>query len=1034
MKPIQLELSAIGPYVGPLVLDFRVLGDNRLFLLNGPTGSGKTMLLDAMCFALFGVATGEQRNPKSLRSQHAPANLPTEVTFDFALGNRRYRVSRQPEQERPRQRGTGMTTEQAKATLWDRTGLSDDSVDGEVMAARPTEVNAAVVEILGFTADQFRNVTVLPQGEFQRFLNAPSTDREQILEVLFQTGVYREMQAALLSREQDAARAVQAGRDSLAGVFRQAQVASQEELQTKLAALDAQLLAAGERLGALRDQRQAADAALNAARDADRRLSERREAETACDTLAKRNVEIQAKEKELDSARRAAPIEPVVHERDQRAAEATKADGEATKAQTALARADKQAKQTRQELISEEAREPERNEGLLQEQRLKDLAAKVEELGTARKGVQAAGIAHQQAEHHLAAAKQGLESRTNWIAQAEKQRDGLAVTASAVERLRADAADLDRVGGKRNDLTLARKRHSASERKFQLAAGNLKSAEQDCTSKRSVLDQLETRWLEAQAAVLAQSLIPGQPCPVCGSADHPAPAFSVEDLPSDLDRKHAREELAKAETTRDAARNNSSAAAIEGARTVGEIENLVRDLGAWVDVGDAEFTGRCESVRKALATAEDAEKQAAALKKQLETARTDLPARQQQRDTAEEACRAAASQLEAARAIERERADAIPAQYQNAEALAKALAIAKERVLHLQTTLQKVRNEAATADQNFSACRAQAEQAQKTAIDRRGDAATAAERFTRALQQGGFSDEAEFRQSLRSPGQIAALDTAIRQFQSALKAAEERLRRARDAAEGIAAPNLSGVEADLKRCEQELEDGVLKQDRLKRDSLQNGRWLGEAQQLAGTIEEAERKLRVISMLAQTANGRNSRRVTLQRFVQVTLLERVLAAATQRLQLMSSGRYWLQVALEGEDRRATAGLDLEVFDSHTGQARRVSTLSGGESFLASLALALGLSDTVQSHTGGYHLESIFIDEGFGTLDPDALELAMATLRDLQQGGRLVGIISHVPELRHQIDVRLDVTPLKRGSTARFVVAGTGSSGQPPRAAN
>jgi exonuclease SbcC len=1029
MKPIRLEIAALGPYVGPLVLDFRVLGDNRLFLLNGPTGSGKTMLLDAMCFALFGETTGKQRNAKSLRSQHAPANLLTEVTFDFALGNRQYRVLRRPEQERPRQRGTGTTTEQTKATLWDRTGAADDSVDGEVMAARPAEVNETVVEILGFTADQFRNVTVLPQGEFQRFLNAPSGDREQILEVLFQTSVYRQMQEALLAREQETARAVETGRQSLASLFREALVSSEPELQARIAEIEGQLLNAAEQLETLRVRRGAADAALNAARDADRRLHELRDSGHAFDALAARDAEFRAKQTELDTARRAAPIEPVASERAQRAAELANAEADLVKARVALDLAEKQAARTQQELTAEETREPERNEAFRRQQWLKDLAAKVEQLTTARGLLQSAQGTQQKAEQELDRTRNGLGACNEAIVRGEKAYEDLARIAAPVERYRASVQDLTRIGERRSLLARARSLYSIREQAAHLEADRLATSERVCQEARSALEALDARWMEAQAAVLADSLVPGSPCPVCGSTEHPSPAFSFETLPSETDRRCAREVALSAESVRDGARKAATGAEIELARTAAELQNLTVDLDRWGEIDDADFARRYEGARAYLTAAEDAARKAAEQKQKLDETRGWVPGWQRARDAAEAACRDAASQLEAARAIERERAGAIPSEFQDATALERAVITASERLADLRAKLSKVREAAAEADRQLSARRTHVEQSEKLAVERGGAAASSAERFINALREAGFGSEAEFRPALRTQPQMAELDTAIRQFQNARKAAEERLRRARNAAEGVATPDLAGAESALKLCNQNLEDGILKQDRLKRDSLQNARWLDETHKLAGVIEDADRKLRVISMLAQTANGRNGRRITLQRFVQVTLLERVLAAATQRLQLMSSGRYWLRVAQEGSDRRSTAGLDLEVFDAHTGQARRVSTLSGGESFLASLALALGLSDTVQSHIGGYHLESVFIDEGFGTLDPDALELAMATLRDLQQRGRLVGIISHVPELRHQIDVRLDVTPLKRGSTARFVVAGAGSLGEP-----
>ena len=258
MRPVRLVVTAMGPYVGPLTLDFRLLGSNRLFLLNGPTGSGKTMLLDAMSFALFGETTGQWRNPKSLRSQHAPATLRTEVVFDFALAAEHYRIWRQPEQDRPRQRGGGTTTEKSKAILWRRTNLEDDAAAGQTLQEGSADVTNEVVEILGFTADQFRNVTVLPQGEFQKFLNAKSEEREQILEVLFQTSRYRVIQETLKEREKEAKGIVEQHQIARRAVLQQAQAESEQHIVERRAAHEPELTEQLETVRRLRVAQKAA--------------------------------------------------------------------------------------------------------------------------------------------------------------------------------------------------------------------------------------------------------------------------------------------------------------------------------------------------------------------------------------------------------------------------------------------------------------------------------------------------------------------------------------------------------------------------------------------------------------------------------------------------------------------------------------------------------------------------------------------------------------------------------------------------------
>jgi exonuclease SbcC len=1026
MKPVCLEISGLGPFVGPLLLDFRALGDNRLFLLNGPTGSGKTMLLDAISFALFGETTGKVRSAKSLRSQHAPPDVRTAVTFDFALGGEQYRVERLPEQERPARRGGGTTTDQPKATLWQRTGIADDSTAGSVLAARPSEVTAKVQEILGFTAEQFRHVTVLPQGEFQRFLNASSDDREDILEVLFQTGRHRLVQEALSKREGEARRAAQSFSDRQALLLEQAAAENESQLRERLETTRQQLEGAGSLLAALRLSQQAAQSAFDAGREAARNLNELRAAETAHDTLQARTPELERQTQELAGARRAAPIVPLEADSRQREQEAVKAVGEAAGAQTAHEKAGTDAEAAALALRVEEAREPERLAAVHHEQRLKDIAGKTVELAKARRDATTANRACQATATRLATAKEAVAACVAAIDAASKELAEVEEAAARVEILRADSAQLQRTADKRVQLAGARQKLERSQQTSRKAAATLESAGIEYVTARAALEAADLAWVEAQAAILAHSLVPGAACPVCGSTEHPAPAQSERPLPAEKDRKQKRDAVAKADAAREVAAAADRAANTEETAARTAVEALATDLTEWASMPEAEFAAAVLSAKGALSVGEAAAVRAGALKQAMAATRLKQTADEQEREVAEAADRAASAESERLSALVTERASGVPPEYQDARKLEAAVQQAGVQVRSLQLALQSAREAANSAATKLSAAGAHAESTAAQAVRAREAANVARQRMDQAIEGAAFPTEAQFRAAVRTSAQIAALDRAIQQFRGDLKAAQERLRRARDDVSGVAQPILEDLETALTGARKNTETGALEEARLQRDCVQQAAWLAGLEECARLYDEAERKHRIISTLAQAASGNNGRRITLQRFVQVTLLERVLTAATVRLQLMSNQRYWLRVAQNLEDLRRQAGLDLEVFDAHTGQARRVSTLSGGESFLASLSLALGLSDVVQSCAGGYHLESIFVDEGFGALDPESLELALATLRDLQQGGRLVGIISHVPELRHQIDVRLDVIPCKRGSTAHFVVPGLGSS--------
>ncbi len=916
MRPIRLEMAAFGPYAERQIVDFRRLGGNPLLLLWGPTGAGKTMLLDAMCFALFGECSGEARPRDSVRSHLASPSLRTQVIFDFAVGNEVYRVRRAPEWQRPKTRGAGYVTEKAEAVLWRRTGLEDDALEGSVLAAKPTQVTEEVERLLGFTSRQFRQVVVLPQGEFQRFLQAGSKEREAILETLFQTAAYRRIQEILQARARTAEEEWRSKTNEINLVLSQAGLSSPDQMEARIRDLEARLQDAAQRLAAARDVQQAAQQAWHQGREIENRFQELRLAGEEYDRLQAQRPAFQNRSRELELARKAAPL--VVREQDleRRNDELNAARERAAQAQNELTRAAELRRRTAERLAEETARQPEREQAQRRLQELEALRERVAQLDEAHRLLAAA-----QREHQKQLAKQA-------------ELDQLAE--------RCELADQER----RRAAEAVRQRRSDYEAAIQKAQA------------------LEESWYEGQAAILAQRLVPGEPCPVCGATVHPAPAQAPPHLPTEADVKQARSDRQQAET-------------------------------AWLKA--------VENERRA------AEK--------LEQLRREFAARQLEYTQVLEQ---AQSRIKECEAVVRERAAGIPDDLRDPTRLASALEEAGRLVERLNADFANAQTAAAFANEQFAAAEAQA----KAASDalRQAEAALQDSRqlFEQALAEAGFASVADYRSARRSESEIRLLEGDLRRFEQELAAAAKRLERARNQTEGLRRPDLAQLEAGLKKAEEEVDKALTAHLELERDLRQardHSRRLAElAQELAGL----EQRQRLVSRLAQVAMGSNRFRINFQRFVQVTLLDRVLAAASERLRRMSKGRYHLQRAAAPHDRRETGGLDLEVLDSYTGQARRVSTLSGGESFMASLALALGLSDVVQSHAGGLRLESIFVDEGFGSLDAEALESALAVLRDLQQGGRLVGVISHVAEMREQIPARLEVTPGRRGSAVRMVI--------------
>jgi len=295
---------------------------------------------------------------------------------------------------------------------------------------------------------------------------------------------------------------------------------------------------------------------------------------------------------------------------------------------------------------------------------------------------------------------------------------------------------------------------------------------------------------------------------------------------------------------------------------------------------------------------------------------------------------------------------------------------------------------------------------------------TAAVAFEQQLRQVGFSGSDAYLEAKGLIDKLPTLEQEIQAYDAACFSAQERYRRAEELAQGIQMPDTAGLAAQAEQAQADYDAVVKAMNTMELTIKRQEDWLKRSKQLAAELKAAEERYAVVGRLAEVANGQNSLRLSFQRFVLTTLLDDVIVAANARLKIMSRGRYSLVRRVNPIHRGSAGGLDLEVEDAYTGYARSVTTLSGGETFLASLALALGLADVVQNYSGGIYLDTIFVDEGFGTLDPEALDLAMQALLDLQSNGRLVGIISHVPELKERIDVRLEVIPVEKGSTTRF----------------
>jgi len=1008
MKPLSLTLQAFGPFAATETIDFSRLGEQAFFLIHGPTGAGKTTLLDAICFALYGDTSGGERSAQAMRSANAAPGLRTEVALEFSLGDRRYRVTRSPTQERPKLRGEGTVTENARAQL--------DALDGDTWtskASQPGKVSDAVRDLLGFDSAQFRQVIVLPQGKFRELLTANSQARQAILERLFRTEMYRRVEE-LLKGEAAALRGdVQRIEDRRQALLEQHAVDSVQALAGRLDALEVEQQGLGQQEQAARVNVSTAQTALQQGEHVAARLRESHEAGQALAALVAKQPAMDLSRAQWQAAGRAAQVAPQ---------EAGLADArrEADAARKRLAAASEQhvqagqAAMQAQAALAAEAANADQRQSLQQDvTRLEALLPRAKELGALQAGLQAAARLAAQSRTVRTEADARAAQLATERQQLEAELEGVRLAAGelAVARIRRDEAH-----ARAARLAQCRQAGQAlADAGGKLVAQERRHADAHAVRERSraALADTEAAWRAGQAARLAALLESGAACPVCGSASHPSPAAHVDALVSDDALDAARAAVRKAEDLAVQAAADWHAAQAAVAQLRQRAEELAQE-----GVSAPEVEADIAKSDAAVAAAQAAATRAQAMGERLAALRTAQDKAEQARLAATDADQRAAHD-HARREGEWQAVCAqVPESSRDPVALQRSLDAQREALAARERAWQAAQATERTAAERLAAAGAAYQSAQAAVSHADERARLAQESFGTALAQAGFVDGTAYAQARLSPADMSTLDAALREFDLALAAASDRRQRAEAAAQGLAAPDLDTLKSAAEAAAAALEAVVRQQADLARAAATLRQCRTKLDELAAQGRDIEARFAVLGRLSEVANGSNPRRMTFQRFVLATLLDEVLEAATHRLLRMSRGRYALMRVREALDQRSAGGLDLEVFDHDTGSARPANTLSGGEGFLASLSLALGLADVVQSRAGGIQLDTLFVDEGFGTLDPESLDFAIRTLLDLQQAGRLVGIISHVSELRERIDVRLEIRPGTAGSRVQM----------------
>ena len=909
MRPIKLIISAFGPYAGRIELNFTQLGENGLYLITGDTGAGKTTLFDAICFALFGGASGTARDAKMFRSEYASDDVKTFVEFTFAYKQEQYHIFRSPEYTYTKQYKNGKQKVVRAAADAELT-----YPDGHAVI-KSGPVTKAVEEILGVTAEQFREIVMIAQGGFMEILNADTKRRSELLEQIFHTGFYEDISRRLLQKTNECRQRTENARLQIhASLLSLRSSKEQEEnlkvLQQKEEVLPEEILSWIDTM-AQNDQAQAEKLELSLhtlqeqIQSTDRSIGEMKAILVSVDALQKAQKDLptyQNLEKEkmiswqaLQEAKEEENIQKLTVQIVQEEKDLT-IYSECEKAEQELQKVihDGKAKVQEQESIH------------LQKEETKKQLTEAEEKARTMQDVKEQMIHLNYSLQQLAEKQKkirvGLDCKKNWDTAVYKQKKILS---------------------------------------------ELESVEKERDTKEHLYQVLRDRFRHAQAGILASQLVEGEPCPVCGSLHHPNPASITDDIPSEEQVNAAEKASQKADRIVREQMDIAIANRKEVENWQARYEELCNELSITIDQFDAyekSLVAEIQKTKQSLINCETIHKEAERLQQNIEQFRTQMEQLNQKEVTNE-------SNIAYLRASVKTLKETI-AQKQS-QMVYPTSTEAKEHVL----TLKKERQQR----QNFF-------QKTKTEVEQ---AHAAVEKLQERIRTLSESIPAG---TLLDSEQLEKMRLTSLQLHEAL------------------------------RAEQSLKEEI--HIRTQNNAAQKERIQKEESRISSTAH----RYQILKSLSDTANGTLSGkdRMTLQEYVQTSYFDRILVYANRRYAKMSNGQYTLIRRNDDANHKNHVALDLNVIDHHNGTERSVRSLSGGESFLASLSLALGMSDEIQAEAGGVQMDSMFIDEGFGSLDHDSLELAIRTLETLSGNSRLIGIISHVDELRDRIPSKIVVT--------------------------
>lgn len=1043
MKPVYLELAGFGAYAKKQVIEFDKLDGRNIFVITGPTGAGKTTIFDAIAYALFDTASGNSRDSKTVRSDYADDTMDTYVDLIFEVKNQRYRIKRNPEYLRKKLKGEGTLKVRDKVEL---------TMPDKTVFTKKTDVANQVKEILGIDKDQFKQIVMLPQGEFKKMLESSSEEKEKIFRKVFNTEEFNDIQEYLRNKSKNMYVEIKSMVEQRNTHISNIECDEESKLyelinkedkdidfiitKTKMQIKDEsdKLAEITESINKKKEETLKVNNDKAKAEEINKNIAQKNGVEAQKKEMEEKLPVVKEKEDELSKAKKAQKVSAIEEKFNEKAKSVENEKSELAEITKKIAMTEEKLQKSAKTLSDEEAKEDVRVKAANDIADLKKYLEKIKGYEDKKNQVTVNKKQLLDLDNTRNTCTKRVEELKKSITELEKQNEE--IQKSKVEREKK-AKQYTEVN---NIIKVIEDYQNKDKARIERCAVHKEQSEiyiqkqKDAEREKHQYEYMDECYKREQAGILALNLSEGEPCPVCGSVSHPSPAKVGSTIYSEGEIKKQKKVYEEADKVKNEKYNEVQKLNAEIKMYDDQLTEIKVNLRNQLDEAAYKFdiensmdaslselkVIRAKIVKhgKELKTAVEQEE---IVKSNLENSKNEC---EKDENTIKSANEKYTDLLSLTSTVEAEvkslEAD-IPEEIRSTASLITKIKEKENALVEMKKRLENARR--INNELNMQKTVQQTTKNTKMSnIEKfKKESAELKEQLNTAITEHDFSSYEDYSKSIMKEDQIDELDKRIRKFHENLVSIRNFFEDLKEKTKESELQDIAKFDEKINSLREEEKVLAASQMAVNNRVTNNQKALDNITDITSKISSKEKKYKVLAKVSNMALGNNSNKISFERYVLAAYFDDVIKAANVRLDKLADGRFFLSRSEETLDgRKRKEGLEMNVYDYYTGKSRPVKTLSGGESFKASLALALGLSDVIQSYAGGVEMNTMFVDEGFGTLDDDSLENAINCLLDLQSGGRLVGIISHVQLLKDRIGTRIEITKDVTGSSLKLVL--------------